>query len=180
MTIFFYVGKSMIATKINKGNIGKPTKEITGQNLTDGLAMTEGNFRAHTSFVNLLHKLWQFDDIKFSCLTSTGASYNINNRVYRATSANDLRYFTGEGNERPAIEDWFYGRSHIYGGNDFAVSDTLQTTSGKMSSANVTVEERLYKDIIVDFNGYMTFTEDSKQCLSTEGDWKEFALYIGK
>jgi len=124
--------------------------------LKDGLQICTGNRIVDTSFIHLLFKLIRFDIIKYQCKASSGEQFFLFNRITADQNCLDIRnYFANENDNRPACT--------CLGTHDKIDCDEVE--EGLMSSNNVTLNERSYKDVLVLKNGArLSLTDDSPEC----------------
>eukprot|EP00111_Clytia_hemisphaerica_P011815 TCONS_00034722-protein len=126
--------------------------ELNSTNLTDGLDLTHGGGenRAHTSFLQALENVIQFDQIHFQCRQqSTGLKATLKSMLTTTNAHfNVLDYFIGKSNTSPKVKmmdkstDIFDGSWDLVGGSASDVSGALD------------IEERTFKNIGLAINGY--------------------------
>ena len=141
-----------------------PTRLITGNDFQDGLDLCTGNYKSDTSIFHLFLKLAKFFQIQFICTASSGNTYSIFTvRNAQQNQFNYRNYFANYTIHRPSCNDIHQGTGSSFGCND------LQ--DGRLSSNNVTISERVYKDIVVLQDGNrMSMTNDSQECFKVQED----------
>ena len=150
-------------------------RELKAEDLMDGLDLTVGHFRAHTSFLNKLEKLIHFDEIRFSCafindLTSYWHELK-NIKIAVQDNFNAFNYFTGNSNDRPSSNVMSLGTNQ----KDF----TVDPIDRRFSSEGIDYEERTFKNVLLNNNGHhLTFTNETKQCFYNEGIFKRFEILL--
>jgi len=124
-----------------------------------------------TSFLNLYFKLTQFTMLYYTCLVPGGKVYTIRNRVTARHDCLDFRnYFIGERDSRPACTCLFSAGIEI---------DCDEMEDELMSSKNVTLNERLYKDIVVFKNGTrFSLTDNHTECFEGKDNFISFEVYV--
>ena len=137
------------------------TRLITSDDFQDGLDLCTGNYKADTSFLNVFLSLTNFIRIEFKCTSSSGNTYKINNGINTGEPSKNYRnYFSNNEVDRPSCNS--------------ITSDTIDcddVQDGLMSSNNVTINERTYKDIVVLTNGTrMSLTDDNEECFEGPED----------
>ena len=139
-----------------------PTRLITSDDLEDGLEICTGNRKVDTSFLHLLLKLIPFISLRHECTSSSGNKYFFYNTASTGQPQRDIRnYFTNNTNDRPTCN----GISPQSSFNCDEMDD------GLISSNNVTVAERAYKDIVVLTNGRrMSMADDNQECFEGPED----------
>jgi len=149
-----------------------PTRLLTSDDLNDGLQMCSGNQKVDTSFMNLLFKLVRFEFLYFKCQSLNAKMYYIFNRISTRADCLPIRkYFIDENNDRPACTCLV-----ISSENEIACEDIEDEL---MSSTNVTLNERPYKDIVVLKNGTrFSLTDNHTECFHGKDNYNFFNMAV--
>ena len=146
-------------------------RELKDVDLVDGLDISTGQYRAHTSFIKRMEQLLDFNDIRFSCAFRYSSTNYWHDFVTRLNS-DAIKYFTGNNNIRPAE-----GSMQLITNGDFVIDTVDEMLSSNSSVANV--EERTFKDILLNKDGFhLTFGNHSKHCFNEEGEFLRFEVYV--
>jgi len=134
--------------------------------------MCSGNLKVDTSFLNLFFKLVRFEVIVFKCQLLNGETYSLYNRISARQDCRDIRdYFINENNDRPPCTCLV-----IAAENNFACEDTEDEL---ISSTNVTLNERPYKDIVVLKNGTrFSLTDNHTECFQGKDNYNWFGVDV--
>ncbi|XP_066934160.1 uncharacterized protein [Clytia hemisphaerica] len=157
-------------TSLNSANL-LPIREIKGEDLQDGLDISQvstGSIRVHTSFMKALESLIQFDYILLHCRQKNSSlAYDLNS----APLFKPFDYFLGLTDDRPPKYSMAF---HAHYGDM-----VLDPIDGFLSDANVSVDERAFKNIVVNSDGKkFTMSNESMQCFGDDGDWIWFTMDI--
>ena len=146
-----------------------PTLLITSDDFQDGLDLCTGNHKVDTSFIHLFLKLVTFIRVRFRCTSSSGKTYKIYNGRDSGKRIVDYRdYFGNYTVDLPSC-------NAIHASSSLACDDIQD---GLMSSNNVTINERTYKDILILKNGArMSLTDDYEECFEGPEDI-DFSLFV--
>jgi len=140
---------------------------LTSDDIKDGLQIGGTRF-VDSSFLHLFHKLIQFDVIIFVCRSSSGVNYEIKNILStRSDCIQFSNYFTNDTAIRPPC-------SCLIGSIDCAdVNDEF------MSSNDVTVNERAYKDVLVLKNGgRFSMAPGAQECFEGNQNYSHFYINL--
>ena len=161
----------MLATLADMWNTN--VRELRAQDFADGLDISAASFRAHTSFLEALDKVIPIDRYIFTCMrNSDGKWYDLATSLTNGLSYyQTVDYYTAKTNKEP-VQDFMILNSNAPGVQ-------LNCPNGKTSDPNISVEERPFKNLVLDLNGSnFTYTNESKQCFGDEGDVRKFTLRI--
>ena len=124
------------------------------------------NYRADASFLNKLNKLVFFQGLAFKCSLWNGTNY-IYHSLFCNTPTSCYMFFANKINVRPKI---------MYHYQD---GERLPSVGNKYSEDGIG-DERLFKNIFQTATGLnFTFTNESKQCISAEGEtWSTFYIEL--
>ena len=165
----------MRLTSISK-DISDPVRELTEASFVDGLDISLGNYRAHSSFIRVAKILLEFETIRMKCIQdSTQWSTLGNKRQAFFKNYNVIRYFSGKGDTWPE-EATIYWR---YSLNDSTSSYPIDPVGDALSTDNVEREYRPFKDVYIGNDGLkMTFTNESQQCFGPEGVYENYIIEV--
>ena len=139
-------------------------REIKADDLVDGLDLVNRNYRADASFLNKLNKLVFFYGMSFNCQFWNGTKH-ISHRLECSPSC--FMFFANKSNIRQKM---------IHYPSDGVKFEPI-SINNKYSEDG---DERLFKNIFQTTTGLnFTFTSESKQCFSDEGEtWSTFYIYV--
>ena len=145
-----------------------PTREITADDLVDGLDLVNKNYRADASFLNKLNKLVFFFGMSFNCQLWNGTKTITH--TLSTLMPSSFMFFANKSNTRPTTSNMKHYSSD---GPQFA-------PVGKKYSEDGIGDERLFKNIFQTTTGLnFTFTNESQQCFSVEGEtWQTFYIKL--
>ena len=146
-------------------------RELKDVDLVDGLDISTGQYRAHTSFIRKMEQLLNFDGIRFSCAFRNGSTNYWHEFKNNGFNSDVLKYFTGNSDVRPAEGLMSLGTNQ----KDYIVD----AVDEMISSESINFEERTYKDILLNKDGlHLTFGNSSKHCFNKEDDFVRFEVFV--
>eukprot|EP00111_Clytia_hemisphaerica_P018742 TCONS_00055433-protein len=156
-----------------KQNVTTPIREITKNELADGLDLTVPNFRAHTSFLNELYKLIDFDKFQFTCLHPNGTHFGISNQLWLHVDCERLvKYMTDHSANVIPSTHCMTGISGFTGIYKDSVLDS------KWSRSETPPDERLFSNVVVLNDGTRYNFGSAFECFDQDGLWTEFKVEL--
>ena len=148
-------------------------RELHAEDFVDGLDISVVSFRAHSSFLQAVDKVIPIDRFIFTCLRQSDNMWY----DFATSLTNRLDYYQ--------TVDYFMDLNSIQPPQNLMIFNSnvpgvqLNCPNGKASDPNISVEERPFKNLVLDLNGSnFTYTNESKQCFGDEGDVRKFTLRI--
>ena len=162
----------MVLSHVKK-DVTTPIREITRNEFVDGLDLTVPNFRAHTSFLNELYKLIDFDKFQFKCLHSNGTHFGISNHLWlHPECKNIIAYMTDNLESGIPTTHCLAGVPEIMSINKDSALDL------KWSRAGTPTEERLFSNVLLLNDGTRYTFGSTFECFDQDGLWTEFKVEI--
>ena len=152
-------------------SLTSPTKIFTRKDLeTAGFISCSGNRMVDTSFLNLFFKLVQFATIEYQCKNWDNRIIVMKTPITVDPSCLAIRdYFANVTSTRPSCN--CFDTANEIGCNE--VEDEL------MSSTSVTVNERVYKDVMVLKDGSRFSMDDEQpECFQGGENFKMYLVYV--